>query len=114
MNTETREDIMPTTCVRSRGDGFVATPINAPIMMTHQESEKCIITVRFNEEPDIILTWENPHVSIPWDYRVVEVVAVMDLYCIRADQIWTGTIDKTHALAKISEMLVQAGFKLWA
>lgn len=108
------QEIMPTTCVTSDGETFVGRPINAPLTMRSKEHEYPSIVVTFDDEPDISLTWVSPHPSVPWDYRVVEIVAVMDLYCIRADQIYTGTTDKPSALGKISAMLVEAGFKLWA
>lgn len=111
----TSQDTIPTSCVYPRDDqeGFLGKTLVAPIHVRMDEGDTRIV-ITFNDEPDIVLDWKSDRLNDPWDYCVVECVALIDLVCVRADQIWLGQGDEIERLSRISEMCCNLGFKLTA
>lgn len=72
------------------------------------------VTVRFDEEPDIIAKW-SPNKTDHWDSCVCEVIAVMELVCIRADHIWNNKkIADKDKHPEFTKVLIQLGFAITA
>ncbi len=106
---------IPTSSVYSRSDqeGFLGKCLVAPMSARVDEGTLKIV-VTFDDEMDCVWEWKSEFKNDSWDSRVVEVVALMDLICIRADQMASKVPDPDEFVSLFVAQLRHQGFKLLA